>query len=331
MKAGIPLSEYLNTTQNSHSDEQREQELFQPGPPDTQAALAEALNKNIKKNAYEDSVDSAVKSASNSVKVLGPLLAAATRWSDPAKDSENIESIMGKVLSRLRDDALHVIAAYNIETDEAPAWLISQISGQLMELLVAAIDRNNGAVLNPNDRSYLDPLISMAKQAGGLSGSIYNNPSNPQLQIMNSLMMATADVMTEYHSFNYFHTDSEQVSQQVSDVLNERIIEGTLATLTERFNLTADEQAYFGASILKQAGNALADAWSRNIPNTLANVKHLATDQRHQVLLTGCPLDEVFDDFENVIQGLEIAAQSALRTLAPHREATRKPSHGQSL
>ncbi|KKN80599.1 hypothetical protein LCGC14_0328180 [marine sediment metagenome] len=297
---------------------------------DIELLLASAMSEiGEEQDAYNE-IDSAIKAASHGVKVLSPLLAAASKWTNPDTEPDKFEALVGQVLSRVRNDALKVIQAYGIGSADAPTWLTSQVSGQIMTLLVSAIERNNGAILEPGDSRYLQPLINLGKKAAGISESYYSSPSDPNWQLINSLTMATADVMAEYHSFNYFRTDAESVSQEITDFLDDRVIHGTLNNLTERFNLGAKEKAYLGVSLLHQAGRTLANSWANNISQTLGYVKGLSKEQQREVVLSGCPLDEVFSDFNNVYQGLEISALSALRTLAPGREQNLEIKHAQS-
>lgn len=338
MAKGIPLDDYLNNS-SGMSDKELEDQLFPDLPMGSpQAAKSpspaqpagetgffdfEDKLKDFKNSSHDmeaEVVDSAIKSASHGVKVLAPLLAAASRWLGPEDDAK-IEDIMSKVLIRLQSDTALVIEAYGVDPLEAPNWLTSQVSGQIMEVLINAIDRNNGALLDKSDTRYLKPLLNFAKEATSIGGNFYNMPSDPDLQLANNLMLATSVVMTEYHAFNYFRPDGAEIAEEISDFLNTRVIEGTLDTLTRNFGLNVSERSYLAASLLKQAGNTLANAWRDNAYETLSAVKQLPAPQRNHVALTGCSLEAVYEDFENRYQALEMAAQSAIQTRAPHREA----------
>lgn len=348
MPKGIPLDDYLNSTGIGLSDEEMDRQLFpampEPGPRskstpskqttksvDVEQLLSDAMTRIADQEEAQDAIDSSVKAASHGVKVLAPLLAAATKWANPESEPEKLNDLMGKVLGRVRSDAHLVIEAYGVSANDSPPWLTSQVSGQIMSLLVAALERNNGAILDPSDSRYLQPLINMAKSSKDISESFYNKPSDANWQLINALTMATADVMAEYHAFDYFHSDAAGVAAQISEYLDERVLQGTLTSLTERFGLKDSEQAYLGTSLIRQAGKTLAEAWASSIPQTLSVVKGLEKEQRRDLLVTGCPLDEVFNNFEKVYQGLEISALSALRTLSPGREIDQGKKHGQSL
>jgi|TARA_Y100001934_G_scaffold283650_2_gene405167 hypothetical protein len=347
MSNGIPLDTYLNGlgSPGGLTEQEIQEQLFpdvqlpaksspqapaagttKPQPKPETDPLADLENRmaGIRTNSADDSdtdfVDSAIKSASHGVKVLAPLLAAATRLVRPEDDSSKIEDMMAKILMRLQSDTELVIQAYGVDPAEAPNWLTSQVSGQIIEVLISAIERNNGAVLDSTDVRYLKPLIHFAKDASGIGANFYKMPSDPDLQIANSLMMATSAVMTEYHSFNYFLPDAAMVAQQVSDFLNERVIEGTLETLTSNFSLNGKERSYLAASLLKQAGNILCNAWADNVAPAMSALGAMEVEERRSALIGGCSIEPVFEDFENQYQALEMAAQSAIQTRAPHRE-----------
>jgi len=346
------LDDYLKSDQtNPLTDEELDRQLFdaprpaprkaaQPAAPaPASATQPEASVEELFGNAFAavadqqahaESIDTAVKTASHGVKVLAPLMLAVGRWIDPSAAPEQIEKTMGAVLSRLRHDAASVVSAYGVKVDEAPNWLVSQVSGQLMEVLIGAIERNNGTVMQGNDQRYLSPLINMAKQVGDISSSPYAYPNDPQWSLINTLMIAASDVMAEYQNFPYFHEDPAAVSQYVTEFLNERVIEGTLADLTARWNLSDAERGHIGASLIRQAGRILANAWAENVIPTLELIKELPKETRREAMVGGYPLTAVFESFENTYQGLEVSAVGALRAMAPMREKKLSPSSASS-
>lgn len=357
---GIPLDDYFNRLNASMSEEDLEGQLTgdifsqfneaipgvtsptSPGhaaptagsaPAATQAEsenvdvgqlLSEALSNAQDFEEQQEQIDVAVKVASHGVKVLSPLLIAASKLVNPEKDPEGLDAMIGAVLQRVRKDALTVVEAYGVSPQDAPSWLVSQVSGQVMQLLVSALERNNGAILDTKDIRYLQPLINHAAEAASIGNSHIAQPANTQLQLIGALTEATAQVMGEHAAFDYFYSDPADVSQQISEFLNERVIEGTLTTLEQQFQMTSDELGYLGNSLIHQAGRTLADAWVSSIPDVLERVKELNKEARRELVLNGAPLDPVFERFESMYQGIEVAAQSALRALAPGRELTLK-------
>jgi len=344
------LDDYLKADQaNTLSDEELDRQLFdapRPAPrkpvqptssaqaPAPEASVQElftdAFEAMVEKEAHSESIDTAVKTASHGVKVLAPLMLAVGRWIDPNAGTEQIEKTMAAVLTRLRKDAASVVSAYGVKVDDAPTWLVSQVSGQLMEVLIGAIERNNGTVMQVNDQRYLSPLINMAQQVEDISSSPYAYPNDPKWSLINTLMIAASEVMAEYQNFTYFHEDPAAVSQYITEFLNERVIEGTLADLTVRWNLTDAERGHIGVSLIRQAGRILASAWSDNVIPTLELLKELPKEGRREALVGGYPLTEVIDAFENTYQGLEVSAVGALRAMAPMRETKQSPSSASS-
>lgn len=352
MSKSIPLDEYLSTQSKDLTDGELELQLatppafaHSPQRPSTypesvartkgavtsltgtlsaesETALRAALDQMEIAAEDAETVDTAVKAASHGVKVLAPLLNAISRWIDPKRADGAIEATMGAVLNRVRKDALIVATAYGLKPSNTPPWLTSQISGQIMELLIQAIDRNNGQVIADKDSSYLAPLINLAHEADGIAGGYYGSPSTPSLQLINALTMAAADVMSEYHVFSYFRPDAAETAQVITDFLNERVLQTTLDSMTERFNFNDNERAYFGGTLLRGAGKLLADAWVSQMASTLEMVKEMPQEQRRGVLVSGYPLDAIFDEFERAYQGLEISSVSAIRALSPHREVS---------
>ena len=255
---------------------------------------------------------------------------AVARWIDPNESHEKIEQTMGAVLNRLRGDAERVVSAYGVTPGDAPTWLVSQVSGQLMEVLISAIERNNGSVMKGHDQRYLAPLLNLAEQAGDISSSPYAYPNDPKWSLINTLMIASSEVMAEYQNFNYFHEDASVVAQYVTEFLNERVIEGTLNDLTERWGLSESERGHLGASLLRQAGRILASAWADNVVATLELIKELPVESRREAMVGGYPLTAVIEAFENNYQGVEVSAVGALRAMAPMREVMLSPSRASS-
>ncbi|MBA1280417.1 hypothetical protein [Stutzerimonas stutzeri] len=348
---GTLLDDYLKETSDSLSADELDRQLLDaphPGAkaktqskapsnsaatakPNTSNSAAEALDAAFDAITLNEEkktgIDSAVKAASHGVRVLGPLMVAVNRWLDPLSESDQIEKTMGAVLQRLQSDATQVIEAYGLTRHDAPSWLVSQVSGQLMEVLVQAINRNNGTVMQSDDQRYLAPLLNLAKQTENISDSPYAHPNDPKWSLINTLIIATSEVMTEYQNFNYFHSDAAAVAQFVTDFLNERVIEGTLADLTERWGLTEQERSYLGVSLVRQAGHLLATAWAENEVMTLSNIKEMPKESRRELLLTGYPLTTVIEAFENSYQGLEISTVGALRAMSPMREKASAPQN----
>lgn len=357
MSKGIPLDEYLKMQDSTATltDEDLDQQLYdsppvtrrsapspsapaQPAPapeaapaPAAKSAAQTALDNIQKAAARDDAIDTAVKAASHGVKVLSPLLTAVSKWVSPEDQAEKFDEIMGAVLARVRNDAATVLEAYGLRKGEAPPWLSAQVSGQIMEVLVGAIERNNGALLEPDDQRYLAPLIKMAHETQGILETQHQQ-APARLQLASALALATADVMGEYYSFSYFYPNPEQVSQYISDVLCDHVIDGTLEELTGRFGLSEDEVCYLGNSLLKQAGNILSAAWSRGQEATEDIVRSMNRSTRERVMIEGYPLDAIIEDFQSTYQGVEVATVSALRTLVPHRETlSPEKNHGQRM
>lgn len=339
------LDDYLKADSAAPlTDEELDSQIFdsKPSKPAHTSAPAPAKAESVEdifstafaamadKEAHAESIDSAVKTASHGVKVLAPLMLAVGRWIDPNAGSAQIENTMGQVLNRLRTDAASVVNAYGVSADEAPTWLVSQVSGQLMEVLISAIERNNGTVMQGNDQRYLAPLLNLAHQVGDISNSPYAYPNDPQWSLINTLMVASSEVMTEYQNFSYFHEDPATVSQFVTEFLNERVIEGTLTDLTERWNLSEGERGHIGASLIRQAGRIFATAWADNVVPTLDLIKEMPKESRREAMVGGYPLTAVLESFENTYQGLEVSAVGALRAMAPMREKKLSPSSASS-
>ncbi|MDU4254423.1 hypothetical protein [Pseudomonas sp.] len=339
------LEDYLKSDgAGALSDAELDQQLFAApvaqaptrpaAPPQQQTSIEDtfqnAFDAFADKAERSDSIDPAVKTASHGVKVLAPLMLAVARWIDPNESHEKIEQTMGAVLNRLRGDAERVVSAYGVTPGDAPTWLVSQVSGQLMEVLISAIERNNGSVMKGHDQRYLAPLLNLAEQAGDISSSPYAYPNDPKWSLINTLMIASSEVMAEYQNFNYFHEDASVVAQYVTEFLNERVIEGTLNDLTERWGLSESERGHLGASLLRQAGRILASAWADNVVATLELIKELPVESRREAMVGGYPLTAVIEAFENNYQGVEVSAVGALRAMAPMREVMLSPSRASS-
>lgn len=288
------------------------------------ALLAEATNHPEEPDHDHYSVDPSVKIASHAIKIIGPLLNAVSEIYDPVQDYEKTEQLVGALLDRLNRDTQKVIAAYGVDEHTQPSWLGPQISSQLMPLIVSAIKRNNGSLFDLEDGRYLLPLIKHAEKAAHISEPRYDYPEDTKTQITLAVAGATSEVMAEFQAFNYYHTDAAEIAQTISDFLQERVVEGTLATITEQFQLSPNEVAIYGNSLLKQAGSTLAKAWETSITQSIDMLKELQRDAGRKALLDGLPLDAIFERFESVYQGIEISTQSAFRASSPGREVSLK-------
>lgn len=289
---------------------------IKPSGLDVGTLLAGAFANASRAGEREEEVRSHVKMASHGVRVLGTLYSSIIKNIDP-NDSDAVTRMMGVALNTVREDAFKITRACGLEDAEVPSWLHSQVSGQVMELITGALDRNNGSFESTRKTQYLQPLIDMITNdsASGISATYYANPDNPDLQLTNALMMATANVMTEYQSFTYFNADAKEVARQVTTILKERVLDETLADLTNEWGLSGSERAYLGNSMLSHAGKLMASSWSKNIVPTLEYVKTLEADERRSLVVSGYPLTVIFDDFDNFYGGLEVSAQVSLELL----------------
>lgn len=295
------------------------------GGTDVQSLLSNAFKNAGKQMEREEEVRDAVKIASHGVRVIAPLYLSIIKNID-YNDAARVQELMSNVLRTVREDSYKVSRiAYGLEDKEVPAWLHSRISGQVMDIIVSALERNNGSFESVRKSQYLEPIIEALTngEGKGIGSTYYDNPDNPDLQIANALMMATASVMAEYQAFTYFNSDPKQVARQVSQVIKGRVIDETLVNLTSEWKLSPQERGYIGSTLLSNAGKLMASSWASNAIATLEHLQSLDADERKSVLVTGYPLDVVFDEFENFYGGLEVSAQASLELL-------RQPAVGKS-
>jgi len=278
--------------------------------------IGQAFQRIEKQAERESIVNDAVKAAAHGVRVLAPILQATSLH---GASPEQANAIMGKVLRRTQSDTSKIIAAYGLEETEAPAWLSATISGQVIKIITNSLKEGNTSVLDKSDDSYIRPLIEYAEAASKL-GAVAYPTATPELEIANALMMATCHVMTEFQSFNYFHTNDAQVAADISTYFNDRIIRGTLDDLTDRFDLKPHERVYLANSLLTSAGEMMAQSWKGGVQDTIENLRGLDKKARQAVTANGYPLDKVIERFEAVYQGIELSCESAIRTLEPGRE-----------
>lgn len=342
--SGRLLDDFLGMSDGALSQEELERQLSpatagrsSPSPAPAGRAVPTSLNEfdaMIAASAAEaantqTAVDTAIKTASHSVKMLAPMLAAISKHVDVDADPGRAQEIMASVLQRVGRDALAVAKGCQVVAEDAPAWLLSQISGQLMPIMINALERGNGEVTDLSTPSpYLEPMLALVEHAKGIPAPAFPKSPTPDWEIIQALSCATTNVMTEFQAFPYFHTDAAGIAQMVSDSLATRVIEQTLDHITERWGLNDKERSYLGVSLLHQAGGMLAKCWASNIHKALDNMKMMPKEQARQAMTSGYPLDHIFEEFEALYQGVEISTFSALRSLAPSRENTRQqPAH----
>jgi hypothetical protein len=146
--------------------------------------------------------------------------------------------------------------------------------------------------------------------------------------------MATAAVMAEYQSFNYFHTDAAKIAKEVSTYFNDRVVRGTVDDLSVRFKLNPNEQSYLANTLLSSAGSLMANQWKVSVPDTLATLRDMTKEVRMAATANGYPLEGIIEKFESIYQGLELSCENAIRTLNPGREVVNQSpgtSRGQGL
>lgn len=278
--------------------------------------IGQAFQRIEKQAERESFVNDAVKAAAHGVRVLAPILQATSLH---GASPEQANAIMGKVLRRTQTDTSKIIAAYGLAETEAPAWLSATISGQVIKIITNSLKEGNTSVLDKSEDSYIRPLIEYAEAASKL-GAVAYPTATPELEIANALMMATCNVMSEFQSFNYFHTNDAQVAADISTYFNERIIRGTLDDLTDRFDLKPHERVYLANSLLTSAGEMMSQSWKAGVQDTIENLRGLDKKARQAITANGYPLDKVIERFEAVYQGIELSCESAIRTLDPGRE-----------
>lgn len=278
--------------------------------------FAAAFAQSEAQEQRQAEVDVAVKAASNGAKMIGPLLTAIVSME---LDMSKASGLMVQALKRSEELTRRVIESYGIKSDEAPQWARATVQGEIIQVLTSALAAGNSAVLQDDAEHLITPLIQGIK--GVESAALPSTPtSSPENQLINALMQATSTVMAEYTAFSYFHTDDRKMAEEIGQFFSNRVIDGTLQELVQRFRLTEGERAYFGVTMLKQAGELMAQQWKTGIPNTINGLKQLPTEQRRKIQLQGYPLDHIIKGFDNVYQALEISFENAMRTLAPNRE-----------
>lgn len=291
-------------------------ESFLHGDNGTGDVFASAFANASRALERQETVDAAVKTAANSISILGPILSTL---SAQGATPEYSAAMMTKVLQRAQTDAAHVIAAYKLKPGEAPAWLAATVAGQIVDLITHSLENGNTALLEKPSLDYLQPLLSTIDKTNGIA-AVQPKMSSPQSELTNALMLATCAVMAEYQCFNYFHSNPKVIASEVSEHLSIRVVDGTLKTLTARFGLTENEQALMGTSLLSQAGAMLAKQWSASIQDTIADVRSMPEEERKQMATGGYPLNRIVESFEQAYQGIEISCENAFRTLNPTRE-----------
>lgn len=278
--------------------------------------IGQAFQRIEREAERESAVDSAVKAAAHGVKVLAPILQATSKH---GASPEQANALMGKVLRQTNIGTNKVLNAYGLKDGEAPAWLVATVSGQVIKLITNSLAEGNTAILDKNDDSYIQPLIDYAQAATRLGAVAYPS-SSPELEIANALMMATCNVMSEYQSFSYFHSDPARLAQEISTYFNDRVIRGTLDELTDRFDLQPNERSYLANSLLSSAGEMMAQSWKSGIPQTIANLREMPHAARQAATANGYPLESIIERFEALYQGIELSCESAIRTMNPARE-----------
>lgn len=328
--SGTLLDDFLSSGPESLSDAQINAQIkprsssANPGKTTIQSKLEHIAAQAEAQEEKAEIVDRAVKTASHGVKVLAPILSALIKH-----DVGDVTEAMSKILTRVREDTAKVLAAYDLSPDDAPAWLSAQVSGQIVEAIIGTIERNNGAIIDGTD-DYLEPLLALAKTCSDIGTTPYSQPNNPDISLTVALISATSDVMAEYSNFNYFHADRSSAAQSISDLLQERVVHGTIEHFSQRWDLNDSERSYLGVSLIRQAGRLLASAWADCAIETLSNIKSLSKHQRREVLSNGYPLDSVYERFEDNYQGIEVSTEAALRSCAPMREREIQPQQEQT-
>lgn len=333
-------TESLTEAQMDSQLENSNPDLFTRGPTAKDGAghlklnirdkMAEAFVQSERLNDRQEQVDSAVKAAAHGVKILAPILQAVSAHGASPEDASKI---MQKVMTRTNADTLRILKAYGLEEFEAPAWLSSTISGQVIKLITNSLEQGNTAVLDKPSSDYIAPLIESLKAAGSIGGAAHPS-STPINEITNSLMMATCAVMAEFQCFSYFHSDAGKMATDITTYFDDRVVRGTVAELTERFKLTPNEQSYFANSILSSAGEMMAQHWKNGIPDVIAELRGLSEDARQEVTANGYPLSNIIQRFEGSYQAIELASENAIRVLNPGREvlgSSHSPQRGQGL
>lgn len=287
---------------------------------DLSAMLDASANDEAERVKKKQDTDAAIKVAAHTAKILVPLFNAIGQKSN-LHESEKIQELMSLALNKVRSDSTHVINHYGLSVEDAPAWLVSQVSGNLMQSVLKAIDDGNTTAFVGEARDYLLPLISLKDEANGLGMQSYNVFNvDPDLQLANQLAQATSAVLFSYQTHTLYHSEPKQLAMTVNNFLRERVIEHALGDVSSQWELNDKERVYLGSTLLSSAGKLLAQTWLQHAERVKESVTTMTTEQRRDVVSNGYPLDELFDDFNAKFEGVEISTLVALKELANHKQ-----------
>lgn len=293
------------------------QALLQAAKEMSESAEAQGAGWGDEDPFYADGAS--IRRADHTIKVLTPLLLAASSYIDVQANPDNLDAMLTAALTKANRDADTMLTAIDVPPDTAPSWLVQHLRGELSREIAAGVARNN-AHATREGTEYLMPLIdhlAAMQDAGQMSE--HNRPfaSNSDAQLDAELARACSRVLMEYQRFNYFHTVAHKVSDLVRDTIQGRVLDGTLAALTEDFRLNENERRFVGISLVQQAGEVLAHSWNSNVGHARDLLAQMQPAEAKEARAKGLPLNFVIDDFETQYAATELAMASALESMIP--------------
>lgn len=260
-----------------------------------------------------------IRLADHSVKVIAPVVIAASRYIDVQKGADQLNALVKTTLAKAYRDADTVLSTAGLLPDTAEPWLLRHLRGELVVEITSGIGRNNGHATS-TDTQYLMPLVdhvASVQESGQASQYVLPFMGRPFLRDA-ELARACSRVMMEYQRFAYFHSVAHQVVDYTRDTLEERV-GATIAGLTEDFKLGEDEQAYLEIILLRQAGEVMASCWHGGVNAVRDALAALPPAAAARWRSDGVPLETVYEEFEPQYQGVELAMRSALETMMDER------------
>ena len=339
-KNGMPLDFVVNEFESQYSaaelamysalESMIPEQMTQPGET-AKARMGDVAAEAQRMRTAPEGIDSAIRSVSHGVKVLAPILMAASREMGERKQSAALNELIQGTMTKAAGDSTQMLERSGISQGEAPIWLVSHVRGVLTQAIASSVAKDGGYQKEDGDDHYVEVLLKYGETTKGIAAPSYDHQPvvSHNLKMGDALAQATSKVMNEYQQFGYFHPNPSNVAYMVANKLRDTAYDGTLQRTKATFNLSRGESDYLGVTLVHHAGEMMANAWASNIEPCNEEMALMQPAELRSVRANGMPLDSIFDEFDSQYSGVEISIQSGLKHMMGERmvaQATDTPT-----
>lgn len=306
----------------------------QASPSDNAAEPAAAstgfsLNKVTEEVKANETANQAAMSSLSGLKILGNALSGLLHHSKGLTE-EQLDAQTHAILEHFAEQSIKLHEKLGLPEAR---YARESVTGSLANIISQHYRVAGEKALNMDWASSLSKLSQLngvwesAKPDDGTSLSTRRSMA---------MMQALAPVMSAYQSWNFHHSESEPVMQQLGDLMWQTTDDAlNRHPVTEK--MSEREREILRYNLLYRAGELMSNAWYANIRETLAELAALPVEDRRYYQANGYPLDNVERQFiesaELLHSGLSVSlsVHSGMPERSPDTGVEQTPQAGPTM